>query len=286
MAISNIRSQVMQEFRDKLLLESQFSPKLRKLDNEIVKQFRSDMLRGNITRPEIFQPEMQELLADHYEAVADKFEGRIVDQAPSDEGLTAAEKALLAAALLLFINSRSAVQSKFILSTTRKDMGTIARTVNEEFPDQVERAVAGSAILAQRLRAREAAIVSLETQAMAEAVKVAEFDVLAGKGPLSLQRPPKTTFKEWVTVGDERVRPAHVGADGQVRRIDELFRVGGQQLRFPGDTSFGASAGNVINCRCSAVFDTEKVFAIRRDAGVDPTIVASPPDSLVTFLGG
>jgi len=286
MAITNIRQQVVQDFRDKVILEPKLGRKLRVLDKQIVTQFRQDMLKGELTRAEIFQPELEEILASHYEVVADKFEGRIADDASDDVALTIDEQANLTAAIGAFIVARAATQSKIISNNTQKDMGVAAQVVIGETPDQIERSVAASALLSRRLRVREGAIASLETQAMAEAVKLAEFDVFAKKDPLSLQPPSEQMFKEWVTVGDERVRAAHAAADAQVRRVEELFKVGGQQLRFPGDTSFGATAGNVINCRCSAVYDIAAVFAIRRRAGVAPITEIVPSEALVTSLGG
>jgi hypothetical protein len=59
--------------------------------------------------------------------------------------------------------------------------------------------------------------------------------------------------KEWVTRGDDLVRPDHVEADGQVRPSAEPFVVGGEQLMYPRDRSLGASNSNVINCRCDSV---------------------------------
>jgi Phage Mu protein F like protein len=56
--------------------------------------------------------------------------------------------------------------------------------------------------------------------------------------------------KKWRSANQERTRDAHRNADGQVVRVDEPFIVDGEQLLFPGDTSLGASASNVIQCRC------------------------------------
>jgi len=58
--------------------------------------------------------------------------------------------------------------------------------------------------------------------------------------------------KQWVTAGDELVRPGHVDADGQVVDLDDLFLVDGELLDVPGDHTHGASGGNTINCRCTA----------------------------------
>lgn len=58
----------------------------------------------------------------------------------------------------------------------------------------------------------------------------------------------------WVTIGDSRVREAHVAADF-THRENGYFSVGGELLRYPGDPD--GSAGNIINCRCSAVTSVE-----------------------------
>lgn len=56
--------------------------------------------------------------------------------------------------------------------------------------------------------------------------------------------------KQWRSALQERTRDAHRSADGQIVKVDEPFIVGGERLLFPGDTSLGASASNVIQCRC------------------------------------
>lgn len=54
-------------------------------------------------------------------------------------------------------------------------------------------------------------------------------------------------IKQWSSTLDERTRPEHQEADGQIREIDEPFDVGGEELMKPGD----GSAFNCINCRCT-----------------------------------
>lgn len=55
--------------------------------------------------------------------------------------------------------------------------------------------------------------------------------------------------KEWLTARDEKVRPTHQAADGQVVGINEPFNIGGSALMFPGDPS--GPPGEIINCRCT-----------------------------------
>lgn len=57
--------------------------------------------------------------------------------------------------------------------------------------------------------------------------------------------------KEWICACDERAREWHKKADKQQVALEEVFLVGNEKLMHPGDSSLGASAKNVINCRCT-----------------------------------
>jgi hypothetical protein len=65
---------------------------------------------------------------------------------------------------------------------------------------------------------------------------------------------PQAAEKEWLTQLDGREREAHNAANGQTVAKAQPFFVDGEQLLWPGDTSLGASAGNVIQCRCTQVY--------------------------------
>ena len=52
----------------------------------------------------------------------------------------------------------------------------------------------------------------------------------------------------WVTVHDNRVRPSHVKADGQVQDLGTPFLVGGAHLLYPGDPA--GPLKETANCRC------------------------------------
>lgn len=71
--------------------------------------------------------------------------------------------------------------------------------------------------------------------------------------------------KEWLSTKDGRTRGAglrdkfdHITANGQRQKRDDPFIVSGERLMFPGDISFGASAGNVIQCRCTEVYHVSR----------------------------
>lgn len=59
--------------------------------------------------------------------------------------------------------------------------------------------------------------------------------------------------KVWVASADERTREEHAAADGQEIDMEGSFVVGSESMKFPGDAT--ASPGNVINCRCAAIYE-------------------------------
>lgn len=63
--------------------------------------------------------------------------------------------------------------------------------------------------------------------------------------------------REWVATLDNLTRHAHAILDGQKTDIDKPFKVGGQEIMFPGDPH--AHPSLVYNCRCTLVADVEGV---------------------------
>lgn len=55
-------------------------------------------------------------------------------------------------------------------------------------------------------------------------------------------------FKQWVTENDDAVRLEHRLVEGEVKKIDEYFIVGGELMLYPRDPN--GSAWNTIRCRC------------------------------------
>lgn len=63
--------------------------------------------------------------------------------------------------------------------------------------------------------------------------------------------------KTWHAVGDAKTRPTHAAAHGQTVPFDQPFSVGGSQMMRPGDSSLGAGADEIVNCRCSVLYRTK-----------------------------
>ena len=62
------------------------------------------------------------------------------------------------------------------------------------------------------------------------------------------------TRKTWHSLLDRRERKWHHDADGQTVPILEPFEILGELLMYPLDTSLGATADNIANCRCYMTF--------------------------------
>lgn len=60
------------------------------------------------------------------------------------------------------------------------------------------------------------------------------------------------THKQWIAQLDEKTREWHMEVDGDFIPIDEKFKVGGEEMRFPHDPT--ASPENLVNCRCTCIY--------------------------------
>ena len=63
------------------------------------------------------------------------------------------------------------------------------------------------------------------------------------------------TRKRWVAILDKRTRDTHRDVNGITIPINEPFQVGDSLMMYPRDAdTFGASAEEIVNCRCWLVF--------------------------------
>lgn len=75
---------------------------------------------------------------------------------------------------------------------------------------------------------------------------IAEYDDAVSKG---------YTKKTWITEGDSKVRETHQEVDFTTVDIDKPFDVGNCQMLYPKDISLGATADEIVNCRCSVYYE-------------------------------
>ncbi len=278
----------------KLELEKKLERGLSKINNKIIDgTIREFNDRGLSFDAFTTEDDLVSALKSHYEKTAEFFSTQLTQELPSDILITQAEETLIEEALNGYYGARSAEQANIITTTTQKNIDNAiaaARQTRDEAGQvlsQREQAREAGARVSRNLKGRQKSIATTETQNAAEAAKATEAEILSGKtasviaGSAAFGNIPK----EWVTVGDQNVRDSHVAADSQVVDISSPFRVGGQLLRYPGDTSLGASAANVINCRCSSIYDATAVFAVRRNKGRAPFIQTDPSEQLLESIG-
>lgn len=269
------RRRAERDLREKRRLESELANARlraqRRIVREAARQFRSEgtssirELSANLSRP---------MLEEHYEKVRDSFGSTVREEMPDDLAMTDEESEELAAALAAVLALRATTQADKIAATDQGDVDA-GRAVAAAERDRVlseegrtmgtrEFALVAAGAAERRMRGRLDSIVSYETQVPAELSKEAEVRELIGVDPIPSQGVPAEIDKEWVSQGDSVVRPDHRAADSQVVPVSQPFNVGGEFLMYPGDTSLGASLGNVVGCRCASVHDLDAVVRARR----------------------
>ncbi len=260
--------EVIRQERLKVRLENRLIPEVRALLNRMYRDLRVLYAAGGfIPDVQLYESDWEALLANHYRRVGNEFIG-IEHRAKFLTNVKQVEDEVTAsgilAAYLLWSKQRAPAQTDFILNTTKANIDEAIEEAKMQAPADIIGpelnifvATAAAAILRSKIAQRTAIIANVETQAPAEQAKLFTAQANAGIAILPLQQvtvEPRPVQKEWNTVGDERVRRAHANADFQQRDQDKPFNVGGEQLKYPGDTSLGASLGNIINCRCAALY--------------------------------
>lgn len=279
------------DLRDKMKFEAMFNRELTRYFNKVVNAF---LLRSRNRLPfnidELFHEELKAILINHYERVEVPFSNRIRPVLPREVQSTVEEDRLINSTLAQFNGIRAELQAKNINNTTARNIfqaleqaRSFDTDVNELEDGRVVEKVAlvgfeliltAGAILRRKLKNRIPSIVTTETQVPAEVSKLTEAEILSGIQPSILGGEPRVipVTKIWVSIGDSIARDTHLDADGQERKANQAFTVGGFPLKVPGDSSLGAPLKETVNCRCAAVFDDKQIVAVRIRRGLQPLL--------------
>lgn len=279
------RERAAEDLSAKLRLEAKLRPKVRRvmkdLSREVIRAF--DGTGGLPDVESLTVAELEPVLREHYDDVARTFSTRIRRELTGDASMTDEEAAAVASALATFFDRRAPEQAGEIARTNAEDAAASVNVAEQErvrLQEEEQRnvgrrevALVVGLVFNRKMLARMVRISSLETQASAEASKMTEVDVLLGEVPAvvrdALSPTPTPAEKVWMSQGDSRVRTPpdsefdHLRADSQRVPSNQPFEVSGQSLMHPGDTSRGASVGNVAGCRCSAIYDVEAIRSAR-----------------------
>lgn len=188
---------------------------------------------------------VQSLLADHYRRTVPVFAGLALKQVKSRRIERKAAESIFDALIAEWIGREALRKATLIADTDRDDvLDAIADGLDEGLgAEEIGRRIRR---VTQTTPYRAAVVARTETHAAAtfasvESVRQAERDLGV------------RMTKEWLATKDDRTRPEHSAADGQVVGLDERFTVGGELMDRPGDSS--ASAANVVACRCAMIFE-------------------------------
>lgn len=270
---------------EKLRLEPAMIVQLRSWFANISKDLEAFFARtGQVPDATVYQPELEGILSRQYRRVSNAFSADVTNflrEADEDDPTIAILTAFAVAngielsELITDMENEATVRqqafntvniaqdSKSIIATTQKDLDT-SIVFGTLFlfdqgimnPSRNQVAKASRKAFVNSSRSRPTTIATTVTQLAAEGTKQIEFDVFLENRNRGFA-PPLRREELWITRGDQKVRASHVAADNTLKNDNGVFIVGGDQLKFPGDKSLGASAGNTINCRCAAVLSID-----------------------------
>ena len=128
----------------------------------------------------------------------------------------------------------------------------ISGIMQEKTPQQVMSAITNIIGIRDERGYREIGTTGIS--AKAERIARTELLTINNSGAWYSRQQASKTFPDllqvWIATSDDRTRFDHLMAHGQIVKIDEPFKVGGEEAYFPGDPNL--SPAQRCNCRCTA----------------------------------
>jgi hypothetical protein len=265
------RKRTAEDLAKKIKLEAKFKKELRQLFRKISTS--AQILyaaSGQTLDVSVYKDDFKSLLKNHYQRVFKQFQNPLMtDLNEVLKAATPTQQDQLDELNDQYAEDHSNQQAVIITNTTQKKLAAAITAAivaaNQNIADQQDSAEVPANINRDRVAAdaavtfnadsdvRTDTIAMTETQNSAETGKKNAVAVAIGVAAFGMAT-SGTTTKIWNTILDGKQRDAHDEANAQEQPYDQPFLVGGEQLNYPGDTSLGASAGNIINCRCSVQY--------------------------------
>jgi uncharacterized protein with gpF-like domain len=265
--------QADQELADKHALEIQFLPLLQRLYLQIgndLQQAYEDF--GNTINAYTYKSDFQRFFTNLYQVTSITFQTSLESQldennetinqfvaaggplgAQSPQDFIDELNARSALSINQFIGTQSTTQTNQVTDTNQKNISdALAFAIALSIANNLTRRQTAQALkdkFMELANARTGTILATSVQNGSEGTK----NIIAGeynKMARGITGNTNNLSKIWLTRQDDRVRLSHREADFQTVNYDEPFTVQNQLLNYPGDISLGATASNVINCRC------------------------------------
>jgi hypothetical protein len=229
----------------KLALESGLRVDVRRFFRDVAQDYRARYsTSGLILNLDRHRQELIGILRKHYRKAQKRFGNQIRTEIKAlDDEIVLEQNE--------FVLKETEKQSGFIINTLQNDLQQVTAAAIENSASAAPEVIAATGALALRklIPAKADLIAQTEIQHAAEGLKYIEGQMLNDSPDFESGK----LTKEWMAIVDQNTRQAHLLADGQTRDYKTPFTVGGELMQHPGDTSLGASIGNVIRCRCSSV---------------------------------
>ena len=204
---------------------------------------RTQVIDGGVPAHTLITRRGGKILVKHYKKIFREVYGRVppIQKADDNVGING-----FMSRMLSYLETEAATRIQYISQSLADQVRTLLL-------DAVERGLSSNEIAAEIYdmspdisRNRSATIARTETHGAA----LWAMDETIDEKEIPIQ------YKTWWTAGDARVRPSHAAMHGVELPRDEPFDLDGGQLMYPGDDSMGADEGEIINCRCSVLYNT------------------------------
>lgn len=144
---------------------------------------------------------------------------------------------------------------RWVRDTTAEKIDGITETTRQLLKSDIQQAIEAGASTFNLQNVITAAYQGFSTY---RAERIARTEVVAASnlGSVAAAKATGLTLrKKWLSTADPRTRDTHRAVNGQTKNMEEPFSVAGSRLMFPGDSTLGASPGQVINCRCTQTYE-------------------------------
>lgn len=183
-------------------------------------------------------------------------------------GLNGPQAELMARTRINLLSGDPVLMKKYLELKTRDKRydGSVRKAIEAGKP--LDKATAEKILMRLRdrnLKLRGETVARTETLTSVMAAKHEAYQ----QGLDAAGRDVSLVTRKWRSAGDNKVRHTHLVLNAQeVTGMDLPFHSpSGALLRFPGDTSLGAGAGEVINCRCDVEYNFNFSEAFARSRG-------------------
>jgi len=258
--LNQIKRQHGEQLALKMRLEDTVAFDVRKLTRSILMDFKSYYIShpGAILSTDNYSEDLIGILRHHYRKVASHFSHNIRGEQKAIKYDRATVDKNIDLRLADYIMTKTRKQSGRILTTLKERLHSAIKEVTIEgatqgiqlYPPEIADKVTKQ--LNAEMLDHSFTIGATETQDIAEQSKITEAQALSEFGIANSK-------KYWDSNLDEKTRSAHIFANGQTVSLDEVFIVGGEELNRPGDEELGASAWNIIGCRCNCLYLSEEI---------------------------